>query len=95
MFGAKFVELVEPPEPSSQPLAKGQQLDARHVTVEINTVFQQLTSVLKAVDPVKLNETLGAISGALNGRGEKLGQTVIDFSSTAGPDQSESGRHQP
>jgi len=80
VFGAKFVELVEPPSPSAKPLAEGQQLDAQHVTVETNTLFQQLTSVLKAVDPVKLNETLAAISGALNGRGEKLGQTVTDFS---------------
>ena len=79
VFGAKFVELVAPANPSSQPLAKGQQLDAQHVTVEINTVFQQLTSVLKAIDPVKLNQTLAAISGALNGRGEKLGQTVTDL----------------
>jgi phospholipid/cholesterol/gamma-HCH transport system substrate-binding protein len=79
VFGAKFVELVEPEQPSSQPLQKGQQLDAQHVTVEINTVFQQLTSVLHAIDPVKLNQTLAAFSGALNGRGEKLGQTVTDF----------------
>jgi phospholipid/cholesterol/gamma-HCH transport system substrate-binding protein len=79
VFGAKFVELVAPPNPSSKPLAKNQQLDAQHVTVEPNTLFQQLTSVLKAVDPVKLNQTLAAISGALNGRGEKLGETVTDF----------------
>jgi virulence factor Mce-like protein len=79
VFGAKFVELVAPPDPSAQPLAKGQQLDAQHVTVEINTVFQQLTSVLKAIDPIKLNQTLAAISGALNGRGETLGQTVTDL----------------
>jgi phospholipid/cholesterol/gamma-HCH transport system substrate-binding protein len=79
VFGAKFGELVEPQQPSAQPLQKGQQLDAQHVTVEINTVFQQLTSVLHAIDPVKLNQTLAAFSGALNGRGEKLGQTVTDF----------------
>ena len=79
VFGAKFVELVAPDDPSATPLAKGQQLDAQHVTVEINTVFQQLTSVLHAIDPVKLNQTLAAFSGALNGRGEKLGQTVTDF----------------
>jgi virulence factor Mce-like protein len=79
VFGAKFVELVAPSDPSATPLAKGQQLDVQHVTVETNTVFQQLTSVLKAIDPVKLNETLSALSGALNGRGEKLGQTVTDF----------------
>ena len=80
VFGAKSVEFVAPPDPSSKPLAKGAQLDVQHVTVETNTVFQQLTSVLKAVDPVKLNETLAAISGALSGRGEKLGETVTDFS---------------
>jgi virulence factor Mce-like protein len=79
VFGAKSVELVAPPDPSGQRLAKGQQLDAQRVTVETNTLFQQLTSVLKAIDPVKLNETLAAISGALNGRGEKLGETVTDF----------------
>lgn len=79
VFGAKSVELVAPADPSSTPLAKGQQLDAQHVTVETNTLFQQLTSVLKAIDPVQLNETLAAISGALNGRGEKSGQTITDF----------------
>lgn len=79
VFGSKFVELSEPPDPSAARLAKGQQVDVQHVTVEVNTVFQQLTSVLQAVDPVKLNQTLGALSSALNGRGEKLGQTVTDF----------------
>jgi phospholipid/cholesterol/gamma-HCH transport system substrate-binding protein len=79
VFGAKFVELQAPPDPSAEPLAKGAQLAASHVTVETNTLFQQLTSVLHAIDPVKLNQTLAAISGALKGRGEKLGQTVTDF----------------
>jgi phospholipid/cholesterol/gamma-HCH transport system substrate-binding protein len=79
VFGAKFVEMAAPPNPSSTPLAKGARVTADHVTVETNTVFQQLTSVLKAIDPVKLNQTLAAISGALNGRGEKLGQTITDF----------------
>ena len=54
VFGAKSVELVAPADPSSTPLAKGQQLDAQHVTVETNTLFQQLTSVLKSIDPVQL-----------------------------------------
>ena len=95
VFGAKFVELVEPPTPSAKPLAEGQQLDAQHVTVETNTFFQQLTSVLKAVDPVKLNETLAAISGALNGRGEKLGQTVTDFNQLLDKINPSLRQHQP
>ena len=79
VFGAKFVQLVTPPEPSAQPLRAGQVLDSEHVTVEINTVFQQLTSLLSKIEPQKLNETLGALASALNGRGNKLGQTFSDF----------------
>jgi phospholipid/cholesterol/gamma-HCH transport system substrate-binding protein len=81
VFGAKFVELVPPAEPSAQSLRAGQVLDSEHVTVEVNTVFQQLTSVLGNLDPAKLNETLGAISQALSGRGEKIGQALSDFDS--------------
>ena len=47
--------------------------------VEINTVFQQLVHVLDKIDPAKLNETLGAIATAFDGRGEKFGKTLTDF----------------
>jgi ABC-type transporter Mla subunit MlaD len=47
--------------------------------VEVNTVFQQLVQVLNKIDPVKLNQTLGAIATAFNGRGEKIGKTLTDF----------------
>jgi virulence factor Mce-like protein len=81
VFGAKFVDLVPPAEPSARSLHAGQTLDSQHVTVEINTVFQQLTSVLGTLDPAKLNETLGAVSQALSGRGEKIGQAFSDLDS--------------
>ena len=42
VFGAKFVQLVPPPDPSPQQLRAGQVIQSQHVTVEINTVFQQL-----------------------------------------------------
>ncbi len=80
-FGAKFVELLPPAEPSPQPLRGGQVLEGKHVTVEINTVFQQLTSLLAKIDPAKLNETLGAIASAVNGRGHKIGQMISDLDS--------------
>ena len=79
VFGAKFVELVPPAEPSAQALHAGQVLDSQHVTVEANTVFKQLTAVLNTLDPAKLNETLGAVSQALSGRGEKIGQAFSDL----------------
>jgi virulence factor Mce-like protein len=78
-FGAKFVQLIPPEQPSPQHLRAGQVLDAGRVTVEINTVFQQLTSVLAKIDPAKLNETLGAIASAVNGRGGQLGHTFSDL----------------
>ncbi|EHB44704.1 virulence factor Mce family protein [Mycolicibacterium rhodesiae JS60] len=79
VFGAKLVELTEPAQPSAQPLRSGQVIEAADVTVEINTVFQQLTAVLSKVQPEKLNEILGALAGAMDGRGERLGQMFSDF----------------
>ncbi|MCV7086390.1 MCE family protein [Mycolicibacter hiberniae] len=79
VFGAKSVELVAPPAPEAARLRAGQVLAGEHVTVEINTVFQQLVRVLDKIDPMKLNETLGAVSTAFNGRGQRLGQALTDF----------------
>lgn len=79
VFGAKFVDLVPPPEPVAARMHAGQVLAGEHVTVEINTVFQQLVRVLDKIDPKKLNETLSAVSTAFNGRGQKLGQALTDF----------------
>lgn len=81
VFGAKFVELVPPAAPSSQPLRPGQVLQGDHVTVEINTVFERLVGVLDKIEPAKLNETLGAIGKAFDGRGQQLGQTMVDLDS--------------
>jgi ABC-type transporter Mla subunit MlaD len=71
--------MVPPPDPEPTRLAAGQVIENRHVTVEVNTVFQQLVNVLDKIDPAKLNETLGAISSAFNGRGEQFGKTLVDF----------------
>ncbi len=79
VFGAKFVQLTAPAEPVAQALQPGQVLQGEHVTVETNTVFQQLTTLLGRIDPTKLNETLGALSQGLAGRGDQLGQTFNDL----------------
>jgi phospholipid/cholesterol/gamma-HCH transport system substrate-binding protein len=81
VFGAKFVQLVPPAYPSPQTMRAGQVLDAESVTVEINTVFQELTSVLSKIEPAKLTETLGAFASAFNGRGHKIGQMFADLDS--------------
>lgn len=79
VFGAKYVDLLPPPHPTFQRLRPGQVLSVEHVTVEVNTVFQQLVAVLSKIDPVKLNETLGVVSSALSGRGAKFGQSLTDL----------------
>ena len=84
VFGAKFVQLNAPEDPSPQKLREGQVIQSQHVTVEINTVFQQLVTVLDKIEPAKLNETLGAIATAFNGRGDKIGQTLVDFNALLG-----------
>ncbi|OBH49931.1 MCE family protein [Mycobacterium sp. E2479] len=81
VFGAKSVELVPPDQPSAQRLRAGQTLQGQHVMVEINTVFQQLVSVLSHIDPPKLNESLGALAQAFSGRGPQLGQSLSDLNS--------------
>lgn len=79
VFGAKYVHLVPPPDSDGQSLSPGAVIEAGRVTVEFNTIFQQLTRVLGAIDPVKLNQTLGAIAEAFNGRGEQVGSTLQDL----------------
>ncbi|MGV0716558.1 MCE family protein [Mycolicibacterium sp. XJ662] len=79
VFGAKQVQFVFPDRPSTESLRAGQVIDAQHVMVEVNTVFEQLTSVLSKVEPAKLNAMLGAIASAVSGRGEKFGQMLSDL----------------
>jgi virulence factor Mce-like protein len=79
VFGAKFIQFIPPPDPSPHRLHAGQTLSGKHVTVEINTVFQRLTAVLSKIEPAKLNETLGAFALAFNGRGHEIGQMFSDL----------------
>ncbi|MEU7812812.1 MCE family protein [Pseudonocardia sp. NPDC049154] len=79
IFGAKNVALALPDSPSATPLRSGAVLDNRQVTVEVNTVFDNLAVVLRTVDPSKINATLGELSKALDGRGDD----IAGFASTA------------
>jgi virulence factor Mce-like protein len=78
-FGAKSVELIDPEIPSAQRITAGQVIHARHVMVEVNTLFQQLTSLLDNIAPDKLNETLAALGSGLSGRGPVIGTTIDNF----------------
>lgn len=78
-FGTKFVELVNPPDPSPARLAAGAVLDSESVSTEINTVFENVVELLKMVDPLKLNAVLTAVAEGVRGQGERMGQSLTDL----------------
>ncbi|ORW58050.1 hypothetical protein AWC20_12700 [Mycobacterium parmense] len=75
-FGSKYVDLIVPAHPSHTSLKPGAVLHSRNVTVEVNTVFENLQSVVRAIDPAKLNAILSAFSEALRGKGERIGEAI-------------------
>ncbi|ABM15379.1 MULTISPECIES: MCE family protein [Mycolicibacterium] len=77
VFGAKFVDLVYPEDPKGQ-LQAGQVIESRNVTVEANTVFQNVVDIIKRIDVAKLNSTLSALADGVRGQGERIGQATTD-----------------
>ncbi|BCQ11099.1 MCE-family protein MCE1A [Mycobacterium heckeshornense] len=77
VFGNKYVALTSPKNPSPQRITPHDVIDATSVTTEINTLFQTITSISEKVDPVKVNLTLSGAAEALNGLGEKFGQSLV------------------
>jgi phospholipid/cholesterol/gamma-HCH transport system substrate-binding protein len=77
-FGAKYVDLIVPDDPSSTPLAPGAVLHSRNVTVEVNTVFENLQAVVHSIDPAKLNAVLSAVAESVRGKGERIGEAITD-----------------
>jgi phospholipid/cholesterol/gamma-HCH transport system substrate-binding protein len=75
-FGAKYVDLIAPPGSSSKPLAPNAVLQSKNVTVEVNTVFQNLQSVVQSIDPAKLNSVLSAVADAVRGKGDTIGAAI-------------------
>jgi phospholipid/cholesterol/gamma-HCH transport system substrate-binding protein len=78
LFGGKYVSFTSPKNPTPQRITPQHVIDATHVTTEINTLFQTITSITEKVDPVKVNLTLSAAAEALSGLGGKFGQSIIN-----------------
>jgi phospholipid/cholesterol/gamma-HCH transport system substrate-binding protein len=79
VFGAKFIDLVPPLSPSTETISDGAVIQATSVSTETNSVFESLMALLTAVEPAKLNATLGAVATALRGQGTDLGQFITDL----------------
>ena len=86
LFGQKFISIVLPRTPSSTSLAAHGEIPASRVStnVELNRILAELFPLLRSVRPADLNATLNALATALQGRGEKLGDTLDKLDSYLG-----------
>jgi phospholipid/cholesterol/gamma-HCH transport system substrate-binding protein len=80
LFGERYVQLTIPKGRTSDPIEAGDVIrqDRSANAIELERVFDELLPVLKAVQPHKLSATLTAISSALDGRGERIGEAMVD-----------------
>ena len=76
VFGNKYVAFESPKTPSPQPISPGDVIDVAAVTTEFNSLFETVLSVSEKVDPIKLNQTLTAAAEALDGLGDRFGESV-------------------
>lgn len=78
VFGNKYVSFSSPPKPSPQRINSSDVIDVTKVTTEFNTLFETVVSVAGQVDPIKLNQTLTATAQALDGLGDRFGQSIVN-----------------
>ncbi|MFF5767086.1 MCE family protein [Streptomyces tanashiensis] len=81
LFGERFVALVPPANATTRPLGPGDVIpeDRSSNAVELQQVLDNVLPLLTAVQPQKLSATLSAVSRALEGRGDKLGETLAEL----------------
>ncbi|OBK76468.1 MCE family protein [Mycobacterium sp. 1274761.0] len=78
VFGNKYISFTSPKNPTPQRISSSDVIDATHVTTEFNTLFETITSIAEKVDPIKLNQTLTNSAQALQGLGDRFGQSIIN-----------------
>lgn len=78
LFGERYVQLSIPDSSAAPAISSGDVIsqDRSANAIELERVFDDLLPVLRAVQPHKLATTLTAISTALEGRGERLGDAM-------------------
>ncbi|GAA4606408.1 MCE family protein [Actinoallomurus liliacearum] len=81
VFGEKFVDIVPPAGTlGGRHLKNGDVIpqDRSTTAVEVNQVLNDVMPILDEVEPAKLNATLNALATALQGRGDQIGQMLVD-----------------
>jgi phospholipid/cholesterol/gamma-HCH transport system substrate-binding protein len=79
LFGEKFVSLVPAAESSAPPLREGDVIgqDRSETARETSQALDNLLPLLQALRPQDLSVTLNALSGALRGRGDRIGENLV------------------
>lgn len=77
VFGNKYISFTSPKNPAPQRITASDVIDVTKVTTEFNTLFETVVSVAQQVDPIKLNQTLSATAEALDGLGDRFGQSIV------------------
>ncbi|MCW2615903.1 MAG: hypothetical protein JWN08_2897 [Frankiales bacterium] len=98
LFGEKFVDLVLPEAPSSDVIAEGDVItqDRSETARETEQALNDLLPLLTALHPQDLSTTLNAVSGALRGRGDRIGENLVlvdDYLKGINPDVPALGRN--
>lgn len=80
LFGEQYVSLIYPADPAG-PIKAGDTIpqDRSKGALETEQVLGDILPLLTAVQPAQLNETLTALATALQGRGDTLGETLVNL----------------
>lgn len=86
LFGTNYVELVESTTPTAgdtaftvaSPLTSGAEIgpDRSTETVELMETLEAANKIISTIDTRQLNETLGSVATALDGKGDDLGSFI-------------------
>lgn len=76
VFGNKYLAFSAPKDPLKARVSPSQEIPVRSVTTEFNTLFETVVDVSEQVDPIKLNATLAAAAQALDGLGDRFGESI-------------------
>ena len=76
LFGEKYVALVIPDDTADGHIEAGATIEKTEVSIEVEKVLSDLYPLLRTVQPAEINQTLNALSTALEGRGDELGENI-------------------
>lgn len=76
VFGNKYIAFSSPKNPNPQRVSSSTPIESTGVTTEFNTLFETIVSITQQVDPIKLNQTLTATAQALDGLGDRFGESL-------------------